>query len=64
MFMPMMDIWKMRMSVRHRLMAVWMDMGFFAVPSEIMRVLVMLIMAVRMRMRHHGVGMLVRVFFR
>lgn len=61
MTMPVMDIRKMRMSVRHRCVFVGMCMRFLAVPRKFVRMLVMGIVIVRMGVQHVFVRMLVAV---
>ena len=64
MLMAMVNVRHVRVAMCYRLVAMRVDMRFFAVPGKIVLVLVMLIMRMFMRMRHQYMGMHVGVFFR
>lgn len=59
----MMDIGEMGMTVRERLVLVGMRVRLFTIPGEIMRVLMMFIVAVTMVVRHRLMHMRVRMTF-
>ncbi len=58
MSMSMMNIWKVRVTVPYPGMLVRMCVGLFTVPAEGVRVPMMLIVCMRMRMRHRLMNVL------
>ena len=53
---PMVNIREMRVLVRHGLVSMPMAVRFLAIPSKVMRMLVVLVMSVRMRVLQRFVG--------
>lgn len=64
MIVPMMNVGIMGMRMAQRQMLMRVHMGLLAIPAVFMRVLVMGIVAVRMRVKHRLVLMIVLMIFR
>ena len=62
--MPMMGVREVRMLVRHQRVAVPMSVGLLALPSELVRMLVMLVMAMGVNVGDRFVGVNLFVMLR